>query len=254
MQKKKYSIYNNFSFSNLSLFSIIQVFLSIFIIVFLLKSCVIEFYKVESASMESELFEGEIVVLSRVAYFFGLPTRLPIFGINLSPYLRYYYRDLKLGDVIIIDGLVAQNINNKKFIIKRITGLPGDSVGIEENSFGLRYHLQKSSVNNSFPLIQIPHQNDKIIIDKNNFFQYENILINECDDFNSIKNMIFANSDYKYRLKIKNDYFFVQGDNSNVSYDSRAFGLIPQKSIIGKGLIRFLSNKKRKDKSIIKLI
>ena len=54
--------------------------------------------------------------------------------------------------------------------------------------------------------------------------------------------MIFL---YKFH---KNYYFFVQGDNSNVSYDSRSFGLIPQKSIIGKGLIRFFSNKKRKDK------
>jgi signal peptidase I len=254
MSEKNHNLSKSLYFPNLSFLAIIQVFLSVLIIVLILKSCVVEFYRVESGSMEPELYKGDIVVVSRIAYFFGLPTRFPLLGLNLSSGARLYYRNPRLGEVVVIDAIESPNINDNKFIIKRITGLPGDTVSAEETPLGIRFHLSKSSVNNNFPTFVIPKKDDFIKINSYNFRMYQNLLVNESNDFEAIKSKISNNPDFNFKLKVKNNFFFVQGDNSMVSYDSRSFGIIPQKSIIGKGLIMFLSGNKNGKKGFLRLI
>ncbi len=41
--------------------------------------------------------------------------------------------------------------------------------------------------------------------------------------------------------KLKNGYYFVQGDNPSKSTDSRQFGKVPRKNIVGKVLFRYFS-------------
>lgn len=96
------------------------------------------------------------------------------------------YSSLERGDVIIFK-------HDGSFLIKRIIGLPGETIQIIDNDI---------------------YVNDKKI-----------------NDFVSVSmNNIGLASD---PIRLENDQFFVLGDNRNNSMDSRFFGAITQQQIAG---------------------
>ena len=140
-----------------------------------------------------------VIVLIVAIYVVGLQQ---IVGSSMEP-------TLKNGDVIIIDKLstnfkrgdvVSFYYDETKFLIKRIIGMPGETVEITESKIYI---------------------NGKVIddyIENTNMFDF------------SLKQLGYD--------KIPDDYYFVMGDNRNYSYDSRMFGLVHKDDIIGKNVIR----------------
>jgi len=116
---------------------------------------------------------------------------------------------LKNGDVIVINKLsdnykrgdiVSLYHDDTKYIIKRIIGLPGESVEIKDSKIYINGKVIKDYIENT--------------------------------------NMInFSLSKLGYD-KIPEDMYFVMGDNRNYSFDSRMIGLIPKEDIVGKKVIR----------------
>lgn len=99
----------------------------------------------------------------------------------------------------IFDVVVIAN-DDTKYMIKRIIGLPGDDLEYKNNKLYI---------------------NGKFVEEKFN-------ITGKTDDF-SLK-------DFEYE-KIPDNYYFVLGDNRENSLDSRSYGLISIKDIIGK--VRF---------------
>jgi signal peptidase I len=111
--------------------------------------------------------------------------------------LSYRFREPKRGEV-----LVFKNPKNPhQRFIKRIIGLPGEKILIE---------------------------NGKITIFKGN----ESQVLNELSYLNSP----WTNGNLEISLG-ENEYF-VLGDNRNYSFDSRYFGPLPKKYIVGRVLLR----------------
>ena len=238
-------------FHDISFLSVIEVFFYIIIVVILLKSFVLEFYRVESGSMEPELYKGDIVLVSRIAYFFGFPSRFPLIGTNFGADVRIDYREPKLGDIIVIDGNEAKNIPEEKFLIKRVVGIPGDTLQIGFNvDFENIFNLKKNSVNNYGLEIIIPKSGDKIKIDVNNLKYYLQLLTNEGEKGQALIDSIRNNIFYTKNFKFDNSYFFVQGDNTLKSLDSRSYGLIPDKAIIGRAVILLMSSSDQKGSNL----
>ena len=67
-----------------------------------------------------------------------------------------------------------------------------------------------------------------IILDKDNFRIYKNILLNSENESIEVLN----NETKTYTFK--NNYYFMMGDNRHGSTDSRSFGFIPEDYIQGK--------------------
>lgn len=79
------------------------------LIIFLLIRQVVQNYRIENHSMEPSFYEGQFVLVNKVAYWFGEPTR---------------------GDVVVFHN--PRNTNED--YIKRIIGIPGDTVEVRDQT------------------------------------------------------------------------------------------------------------------------
>lgn len=134
---------------------------------------VLQPYMVEGDSMKNSFYNNETLLVDKLTYKFKEPQR---------------------GDVIIFDAPK----NPKDDYIKRIIGLPGDTVIINDS---------KVYVNNN-------------LID-------ETYLVND-----TITNT--PNNNSYFKVTLGSDEYFVMGDNRSNSSDSREWGTVPKSNIIGR--------------------
>jgi signal peptidase I len=178
--------------------------------------------------MKTTSFAKELLHFALIVIFVVLPIRLfvaqpfVVVGSSMEPtflnndYLivdeiSYRLRDPKRGDVIVFkyhSGLEEQTGEpqeggESKYFIKRIIGLPGETVDI---------------------------RNGKVTI--TNSANPEGIVLNET----YIKNLP---SD-TMTVTLEKDRYFVMGDNRSVSFDSRRWGPLGKDEIVGKALVRLL--------------
>ncbi len=111
--------------------------------------------------------------------------------------LSYRFREPQRGEVVVFK--YPQNPTQR--YIKRIIGLPGETIEIDEG---------------------------KIIVYQDGKAQ----ILNESS--------YLPDSEVtgKMRLVLGNDEYFVLGDNRPVSYDSRRWGTLPRKNIVGRVFLR----------------
>ena len=164
-------------FGNL-LFIAICVFIA-YCVASVVTSFVVNPTKVEGESMESTLTNGDTVLIQKMSYYFGDPKR---YDVVVFP-VPYYNSDTKY--------------------IKRVIGLPGETVQIIEGKVYI----------NGKELKDDTYGKDKVIDDP---------------------------GDAVEPITLADDEYFVLGDNRNMSTDSRSsyVGLIRRKSIIGKACAR----------------
>ncbi len=112
--------------------------------------------------------------------------------------LSYRFREPVRGDVIVF----RYPKNPKEFFIKRIIGLPGETVEIKNGVVSIWNGSQKTSLS------------DDYIVNKGNGTDMTTTL--------------------------GNDQYFVMGDNRPESSDSRVWGVLPRDDITGHVLLRLL--------------
>lgn len=238
-------------YSKVSIRSVIEVFFFVVLVVVFLKTFVVEFYRVQSGSMEPELYKSDVVLVSRIAYFFGFPPRFPIVNNIFQSKARINYSTPKLGEIVVIDASEALNISDDNYFIKRIVGIPGDTI-IVKSKFNQvnKFNLKKNAVYNNGVEIKIPSEGDSVEIDVTNFKYYYEILVNEGHKGKSLIDSIRINPFYVMNFKFQNSYYFLQGDNVDISQDSRSFGLVPDIVIIGRAIVLLKPSNKHKNRSV----
>jgi signal peptidase I len=111
--------------------------------------------------------------------------------------LTYRFREPERGEVIVL----RYPKNEGVYFIKRVIGLPGETVIIENNNIIILNKEGKKFVLNE-PYIRL--------------------------NFGTMQDMT---------VTLKENEYFVMGDNRSFSFDSRNWGVLPRKDIIG--LVRF---------------
>ena len=124
-------------------------------------------------SMEPVLYNGQEILMNRVLYRLSLPKR---------------------GDVIVF---LPNGNQNSHYYVKRVVGLPGETVQIKDGSVYIN-----------------------------------GVLLEEDDSFDKMAEAGIAENE----LELASDEFFVLGDNRNSSEDSRSgnVGAVKKDNIIGK--------------------
>ena len=150
-------------------------YIVIIVVVVLFRTFVATPVRVNGGSMESTLNDGDILILNKIN----------------NSYNRF--------DIVVIDKKL---MGKKTKLVKRIIGLPGESIEYKDNNLYINGELV-----------------DDISISRTSNFTLQGL----------------------YNLdKIPEDYYFVMGDNRNNSSDSRDYrvGLIKKSEIIGTTKIR----------------
>jgi|TARA_B100001750_G_scaffold243071_1_gene257601 signal peptidase I len=179
-------------------------------------------FHIPSGSMEPTLREGDYLFVSKFVYgfsSFSLPFGLPIIS------GRIFFTPPKIGDVIVF----KLPLDNKTDYIKRIVGLPGDTVSVKEGILhinGLPVHRATEEGNES---------------------TFKGTLYVETLP-NGVSHQILERSDEEHldetqEFTVPEDHYFALGDNRDNSNDSRRIvGFIPSKNLVGKAEIIFYSH------------
>ena len=196
--------------------NLISLFYAILAALFI-RSFFFEPFSIPSGSMYPNLKVGDYLFVSKYSYGFSkhsLPFSIPVIS------GRLFYNKPKRGDIVVF----KTPEDNKTDYIKRVIGLPGDTIKIKNN---IIFANGKS--------IKIK----KIGEEKYKFFDVE--LIRETLDDNTYydvyefkKSVTFLNTNDYEEIIIPKDHFFVLGDNRDNSQDSRFIGLIPKNNLVGR--------------------
>lgn len=101
-----------------------------------------------------------------------------------------------------------------------------------------------------FGPLKIPAKGDVITLDSSTICLYERIIRVYENNLLELKNdSVFINGEYASNYTIKQNYYFMMGDNRHNSQDSRHWGFVPEDHIIGKATRVFYSNNKLKQGS-----
>lgn len=137
--------------------------------------------------------------------------------------ITIYDRDnLKRGDVVIAYLDPAKHNSSEKYLIKRVIGLPGDTIKF------IRQTQEKASVY----AVEINGERIKEPYILDTPFDYSSF--NDFNDKLAIKKLDEnGNVVIEYPTVIPEGYVFIMGDNRNDSSDSREYGLFEIKEIMG---------------------
>jgi len=213
-------------------------FFPVILVVFLVRSFVVEPFKIPSGSMVPTLLVGDFILVNK--YDYGL--RLPIVNTKITA-----GRPLARGDVVVFRYPKDESVD----YIKRAIGLPGDVVA---------YQDKKLTINGQpVPETPLPDYFDEERIGYAKRFE---------ESFGSRKNAILNNpavppfvigaEDFPYRdnctynsrgviCKVPPGHYFMMGDNRDNSADSRYWGFVPDANIVGRAFFIWMnfSNLKR---------
>lgn len=155
-----------------------------------------------------------LVIIIPVRFYIAQPfvvvgeSMLPTFSSNqylIVDELSYKLEDPERGQVIIFKYPYATESNGEsKYFIKRIIGLPGETVIINNG---------KVSIKNS---------------------------VNHPKEFTLTEPYVSAPTDTSMTMVLGKDQYFVMGDNRPASFDSRSWGPLDGNFIVGKAFVRLL--------------
>ncbi len=113
----------------------------------------------------------------------------------------------------------------------------------DEFVFPFNVHY-KWNVDN-YGTLTIPSKGDTVKLDSTNLCLFERLISEYEGNVLEIKNdSIFINKDFASSYVIKQNYYFMMGDNRHNSQDSRHWGFVPEDHIIGKATRIVFSNDK----------
>lgn len=179
-------------------------FFPVLLIVLLLRSFLVEPFQIPSGSMVPTLLPGDFILVNKFSY--GL--RLPITGNKI----------LSIGEPARGDVMVFVPPHDSRYFIKRVVGLPGDTVN---------YSHRKLTINGRAVPMQLADQ----VTAPGELVQYYQETLGEKPHSVRFNVRRFSKEG---EWVVPKGHYFMLGDNRNASQDSRYWGFVPEGNIVGK--------------------
>lgn len=193
-------------------------FFPVILIVLLLRSFLVEPFRIPSGSMMPTLLVGDFILVNKFTY--GI--RLPVLNKKIIE-----MNEPKRGDVIVFRYPQDPSVD----YIKRVVGVPGDSVGYREKIVYI----------NGKPMRQIPvGRYTGVGAGTRETGSWKTV-----EDLDGVEHNVLTNPRapnlapgcnvlWRGDIVVPEGHYFVMGDNRDNSNDSRCWGLVPGTNLVGK--------------------
>ena len=164
--------------------------------VFVTLQICVQNFRVEGASMEPNILEGQYLLVNKIVYRSWNPAvfrRIPIISRSNENEMVHLFHPPHRGEVVVFHSPK----DNSRDFVKRVIGIPGDKVEILDGTV----YLNGQAINEPYVL----------------------------DPGNSTMQL----------LTVPPLSFFVLGDNRERSNDSRDWGVVPRKDLVGKAWLTY---------------
>jgi len=192
-----------------ALASLLQtVVVALFLLTFLLEP-----YLIPSESMEHTLLVGDFLLVNKQVY--AAPG-------SLSRWLLPY-RDVARGDIVVFHH------PRPPFLVKRVVGIPGDRLRIEDGRVTVNGVAQDEPYASFEPAVSNPFRDDfpgKVYTDP----EVDPLWWRQMQSLTHDGELVVPPGEY-----------FVLGDNRNHSLDSRFWGFVPRSQIVARPLVIYFS-------------
>ncbi|MDO8960950.1 MAG: signal peptidase I [Methylophilus sp.] len=204
-------------------------FFPVILLVFVIRSFLVEPFKIPSGSMMPTLLAGDYILVNKFTY--GL--RVPILN---STFVEV--GEPKRGDVLVFHYPPEPTID----YIKRVVGLPGDVIEYREKRLSVNgkeldangeddfiYTLQTKDENNQDRdvTIQALRYQETLGDVKHEILIHD--LVNQYEAGSLGAKLMAGES-----ITVPQGHYFAMGDNRDNSSDSRVWGFVPEQNLVGK--------------------
>lgn len=218
-------------------------FFPIILVVFLLRTFLVEPFQIPSSSMRPGLVVGDFILVNKFVY--GI--RVPILNNVLIPISK-----VERGDVVVFNYPQDTSIN----YIKRVIGLPGDTVSYQNKVLRINgkeiadvdrekvYPYDENTLygvqpmvaqeygetldSKKFTVLKMPDRPPVIRQDVQDNFPYRN----QCH---------YADDGSGFSCTVPAGHYFMMGDNRDDSADGRYWGFVDDKLMVGKAFFVWLN-------------
>ncbi len=187
-QSSNRNFFGGFTSTALLVWDFLKIVLIALVIIVPIRYFVFQPFIVSGSSMEPNFQNGEYLIIDELSYRFHEPTR---------------------GDVVVM----RYPRDEKQFFIKRVIGLPGEKVQIDNGKVTIFNEQNPKGIT----------LDEKYLPNQGLTYEQDPILIGG-----------------EKTITLKSDEFFMLGDNRLHSSDSRSWGPLPRKDVIGKVFVRAL--------------
>jgi signal peptidase I len=187
-------------------------FFPVLFVVLLLRSFLVEPFQIPTGSMIPTLEVGDFILVNKYAY----GVRLPVLGTKIID-----VADPERGEVMVF---IPPHVNS--YYIKRVIGLPGDTIRYEDK----RLFVNGELISEEFV--------EDIVIDTNVGELPGTLHTETINGVEHATQHISAVTRQRARTTwvVPNGHYFMMGDNRDNSSDSREWGAVSEDEIVGRAI------------------
>lgn len=204
----------------------------VILVVFLLRSFVVEPFKIPSGSMIPTLLVGDLILVNKFHY--GL--RLPVINTRITE-----GTSPQRGDVMVFRYPPKPSVD----YIKRVVGVPGDEVSYLNKQLSINGKpVQTRAVEDFFDEDAMRYVKQ---FEEDLGARPHRMLVNDDRPAFIAGTVEFPNRDNcRYSVegvvcKVPAGHYFMMGDNRDNSLDSRFWGFVPEQNIVGKAFFVWMN-------------
>ncbi|MCU0332386.1 MAG: signal peptidase I [Ignavibacteriaceae bacterium] len=254
-------------------YKFLKILFLVVIIALIIKAFAIDAFQIPSTSMENTLQPGDFIFANKFAYEIATPREIPIANLHIPQYKLFEVGKPQINDIVIFEfplGFENDPVRGGSKYVKRLIAGPHDTLKITNGKIFVNgaaiklpstykipnYEKEKDWTQDeviyppgatwnrdSYGPIIIPAKGDTIMIAPENFERWQSVIVMDHGERSLLSEGTLVTLDGKaiFEYVLKQDHYFVIGDNFEESMDSRNFGFITDNMIVGKAMFIYWS-------------